>query len=98
MTEGTEMTEMKQATENALALITALASGDPAVLDLQLVEAVEWVGLSKSSGEGQRLALQLNQSAQMTKLALELVAQSSGLNMEDVTARFGTLVSKFNLG
>ena len=87
---------MKEATANAVALVTAMLGDDAAVLDGQLVGVVEWIGLDPASPEAQRLALQLNQSAHLTTLCIGLLAKSSGLTVEAATQRLAALIAGYN--
>ena len=87
---------MKQATARAVALVTAMQGGDMAVLDGELTEAVRWVGLAPDVPEAKRLALQLNQSAHLTTLCIELLAEATGMTVEQATQRLAALIAEYN--
>jgi hypothetical protein len=96
MTEDDLTASMKYATESAVALVTVMQSGDSPVLDGQLTSIVEWIGLAPESPEGRRTALQLNQSAHLTTLCIELLAKSSDLTVSETTQRLAARIMKFN--
>ena len=87
---------MKQATANAVALVTAMQSHDAATLDGQMVETVEWLGLNRTDPIASRVALQLNQSAHLTTLCIELLAKSTGDSVEATRERLAALIAQYN--
>ncbi|MDF0515565.1 hypothetical protein PX701_18210 [Agromyces sp. H3Y2-19a] len=96
MTDDDMLAAMKQATANSVVLVTAMQGGDAAVLDGELVEVVQWIGVVPGTPEAQRLALQLNQSTHLTTLCLELLAKASGMTTEQATQRLAALIAGYN--
>jgi hypothetical protein len=96
MTEDETADAMKQATERSVALVTAMQGDNDGVLDSQLFEAVQWVGIAPYTPEARRLALQLNQSAHLTTLCIELLAKASGTTVEQTTQRLAALLAGYN--
>lgn len=88
---------MKHATETAVALMTAMQSGNAAVLNGQIVATVEWIGLDPKSNEAARLALQLNQSTHLTTLCVELLAKAAGMTVPEASQRLAALVTQYNI-
>lgn len=97
MTDDDMTKQVKIATANAVALVTALQSADALVQSQQLATMVEWVGAEPTSLEGQRLALQLNQSAHLTTLCIELLAKSSNMTVPEASQRLAARIAQFNL-
>jgi hypothetical protein len=97
MTNDHMTKQMKVATANAVALVTALQSEDALLQSHQLTTIVEWVGAEPTSPEGQRLALQLNQSAHLTTLCIELLAKSSNMSVPEASQRLAARIAQFNL-
>lgn len=87
---------MKQATARAIALVTAMQGGRASVLDGEISDAVEWIGLAHNSPEAKRVALQLNQSAHLTTLCIDLLAKALGMTVEQATQRLATLIAEYN--
>lgn len=96
MTHDDMHVAMKQATANAIALVTAMQSADTAVLDRELTETIQWIGVAKDAPASNRLALQLNQSAHLTTLCIELLAEASGWTVQQVTQRLAARIAGFN--
>lgn len=96
MTDDRMLTQMKHATETAIALVTAMQSRDTFILDKQLAEAVSWIGLNTPSAESERLALQLNQSTHLTTLCIELLAAATEKSVEATTQRLAALIARHN--
>ena len=96
MTEDETVRAMRQATERSVALVTAMQGDNDGVLDSELFEAVRWVGIAPYTPEAQRLALQLNQSAHLTTLCIDLLAKASGTTVEQTTQRLAALNAGYN--